>query len=189
MLLLFVILAVGLLGVSLIAAIYWQARSDQSRPVDAIVVLGAAQYDGRPSPVLRARLATAFDAWNQGLADVIIVTGGKLEGDRFTEAEASRNYLINLGVPENAILLENEAHSTEESLNGVAALMREHGMTTALFVSDGFHLFRTKYIADSLGIDGYGLPAADSPIMRYSPNEFFYVVREAAGIVQYWWNH
>jgi len=184
----FLFLAVLLLLLSLIAAIYWQARSDQARPVDAIVVLGAAQYDGRPSPVLRARLDTTLEAWKQGLAGVIIVTGGKQEGDRFTEAEASRDYLVANGVPESAILLENGGHSTEESLDGVAAIMRDQQLHSALFVSDGFHLFRAKYIADSLGIDGFGLAAADSPIAENSLDEFFYVLREAAAVVDYWWN-
>lgn len=184
---LFLCAAVVLLGASLVIAVYWQARSDQSRPVDAIVVLGAAQYDGRPSPVLQARLDTTLQAWNEGLAPWIIVTGGKLPGDRFTEAESSRNFLIDNGVPESAILLENEGHSTEQSLDGVAQLMDGHELHSALFVSDGFHLLRTKYIAKSLGINGYGLPADDSPISSYSADEFFYVLRESAGIVNYWW--
>jgi uncharacterized SAM-binding protein YcdF (DUF218 family) len=185
----FLFLAVVLLAGSLIVAIYWQARVDQGRQVDAIVVLGAAQYDGRPSPVLQARLDAALEAWNAGYAPLIIVTGGKLEGDRFTEAESSRNFLVDNGVPSSAILLENEGHSTEQSMDGVVRLMNQQGMHRALFVSDGFHLFRIKYIADHLGIEGFGFPATNSPISRYSGEEFFYVMREAAGVVDYWWNH
>lgn len=185
----FACLAVFLLGSSLVLAVYWQARSDQGRPVDAIVVLGAAQYDGRPSAVLQARLDTALEAWNKGYASLVIVTGGKQVGDRFTEAESSRNFLVDNGVPEDAILLENEGHSTEQSLESVAAMMKARDLHTALFVSDGFHLLRTKYIAKSLGIKGYGLPADGSPISRYSADEFFYVLRESAGIVDYWWTH
>ncbi|MGH2550202.1 MAG: YdcF family protein [Thermomicrobiales bacterium] len=184
---LFLCTATVLLGASLIVAVYWQARSDQARPVDAIVVLGAAQYDGRPSAVLQARLDTALEAWNAGYAPWIIVTGGKLQGDRFTEAESSRNFFVDNGVPESAILLENEGHSTEQSLDGVALLMSGHDLHSALFVSDGFHLLRTKYIAKSLGITGYGLPANGSPISKYSSDEFFYVLRESAGIVDFWW--
>ena len=119
----FALLAVFLLGVSLVTAIYVQAGRNQSRPVDAIVVLGAAQYDGRPSPVLQARLETALDAWNQGLAAVIIVTGGNLPGDRFTEAEASQMWLVDNGVPADSILLENASNSTEENITGVAEIM------------------------------------------------------------------
>lgn len=183
----FLCLATFLLGASLVLAVYWQARSDQGRPVDAIVVLGAAQYNGRPSAVLQARLDTTLAAWNAGYAPWIIVTGGKLPGDAYTEAETSRNFLVDNGVPESAILLENEGHSTEQSLDGVAEIMTGHQLHSALFVSDGFHLLRTKYIAKSLGIKGYGLPADGSPISRYSASEFFYVLRESAGIVDFWW--
>lgn len=183
----FVFAAVVLLGSSLVLAVYWQARSNEGHPVDAIVVLGAAQYNGRPSAVLQARLDTTLEAWRAGYAPWIIVTGGKLEGDAYTEAETSRNFLIDNGVPESAILLENEGHSTEQSLDGVATLMNEHQLHTALFVSDGFHLLRTKYIAKSLGIKGYGMPAGDSPISKYSADEFFYVLRESAGIADFWW--
>jgi uncharacterized SAM-binding protein YcdF (DUF218 family) len=185
----YVDLAHLLLGTSLVVAIYWQAGRDQSRPVDAIVVLGAAQYDGRPSPVLRARLETALDAWNQGLADVIIVTGGNQPGDRFTEAEASQIYLVDNGVPIDSILLENASASTEENFDGAAAIMEAEGLSTALIVSDGFHLFRAKYIAESHGIEAFGLPATGSPIDRWSISEFFYVLREAAAVVDFWWRH
>ena len=185
----FVLLAVFLLGASLIIAIYLQAGRDQSRPVDAIVVLGAAQYDGRPSPVLAARLESALDAWNEGLSDVIIVTGGNQPGDRFTEAEASYMWLVDRGVPSDAIRLENVSSSTEENIAGVAEIMEAEGLNSALIVSDGFHLFRAKYIADWYGIEGYGLPAENSPISRWSVSEFFYVLREAAAVVDFWWNH
>jgi vancomycin permeability regulator SanA len=183
----FLCAAVVLLGSSLVLAVYWQARSNEGHPVDAIVVLGAAQYNGRPSAVLQARLDTTLEAWNAGYAPWIIVTGGKQPGDVYTEAESSRNFLIDNGVPESAILLENEGHSTEQSLDGVAQIMTDHQLHTALFVSDGFHLLRTKYIAKSLGIKGYGMAADGSPISKYSADEFFYVLRESAGIVDYWW--
>ena len=185
----FVLLAVFLLGASLVIAIYLQAGRDQSRPVDAIVVLGAAQYDGRPSPVLAARLEAALGAWNEGLSDVIIVTGGNQPGDRYTEAESSYMWLVDRGVPSDAIRLENVSSSTEENFAGVAEIMQAEGLKSALIVSDGFHLFRAKYIADWYGIDGYGLPAGNSPIGHWSVNEFFYVLREAAGVVDFWWNH
>jgi vancomycin permeability regulator SanA len=184
---LFLCAAAVLLEGSLVAAIYWQARSDEGHSVDAIVVLGAAQYNGRPSAVLQARLDTTLEAWNAGYAPWVIVTGGKLPGDAYTEAETSRNFLVDNGVPESAILLENEGHSTEQSIDGVAQLMDQHQLHSALFVSDGFHLLRTKYIAKKHGIKGYGLAAENSPISRYSMDEFFYVLRESAGIIDYWW--
>ena len=183
----FLVLAGGLLGGSLVAAIYWQARLDQARPVDAIVVLGTAQYDGRPAPVLQARLDTTLAAWEQGLAPRIIVTGGRAEGDRYSEAEASATYLIDRGVPAAAILYESEGRTTAESMTVVGELFRDNGWETALFVSDGFHLFRVKMLGRDEGIVGFGTPATGSPIRAWSAGEFFYVLREAAAIVYIRW--
>jgi uncharacterized SAM-binding protein YcdF (DUF218 family) len=179
------VLAAGLLGGSLVVAIYMAARSDQERHADAIVVMGAAQYNGRPSPVLQARLDTTYRVWRDGVAPVIIVTGGKMPGDRFTESEASRDYLVDLGVPEEAILLENEGSTSQTSLQRVGTIARAHDIHTVVIVSDGFHLFRSKLIADRNGMDAYGEPAEDSPILRWTTTEFEYVVREAAGVIAY----
>jgi uncharacterized SAM-binding protein YcdF (DUF218 family) len=182
-LLLFVLVAPLLLGASLLGAIYWQARSDQTRPVDAIVVLGAAQYDGNPSPVLRARLDQAIAAYRAGNAPYIVVTGGRQPGDRFTEAQASRLYLIDQGIPERAILIESVGRTSWQSLQGVNRLMEAHGLHRVLLVSDGFHLLRVKLMARDLGLTAYGAPAKQSPIRPGSRTEFDYAVREAAGIV------
>ena len=178
-------LAVVLLLGSLVAAIYLAARSDGEQPVDAIVVMGAAQFNGRPSAVLRARLDTAFRVWDGGAAPVIIVTGGKMPGDAFTESEASRDYLVDLGVPDSAILLENEGRDSEGSLAGVAEIARERGFEDIMIVSDGFHLFRSKLIADDLGLDAAGVAAADSPIEPWSGTELDYILRETAAVIVY----
>jgi uncharacterized SAM-binding protein YcdF (DUF218 family) len=183
------VVAVFLLGGSLVAAIYWQARTDQTRPVEAIVVLGAAQCDGRPTPVLRARLDEAVDAYSAGMATLIVVTGGRQEGDRFTEAEASRNYLLDRGVPAEAILLENEGRSSWESMQGAGEILSARGVKRILLVSDGFHLFRLKVMARSLGFTAFGAPADDSPIQRDSSLEFDYMVREAGGVLYFLWRH
>ncbi|HEY8448636.1 MAG TPA: YdcF family protein [Thermomicrobiales bacterium] len=179
------VLAVALLSGSLLLAIFRQARLDQSQPADAIVVLGAAQYDGRPSPVLEARLETALAAYQAGLAPLIVVTGGRQEGDRFTEAETERAYLIDHGVPASAILSENEGRSSWESMQGVAAILDERDLTRVLLVSDGFHLFRLKLMARELGLTAYGIPARNSPIRPRSGAELDYVIREAAGVVAF----
>lgn len=184
----FVTLAAVLLPASLMAAIYWQARSDQTRPVDAIVVLGAAQYDGRPSPVLRARLDEALAAYEAGSAPLIVVTGGQQVGDRFTEAEAGRNYLIERGVPAAAILMEEQGSNSQQSLEGAAQLLKERRLHRVLLVSDGFHLLRVKLIARDLGLEPFGVPTADSPIEPWSGTELGYVIRETAGIVAYEWD-
>lgn len=182
------ILTPPVLGVALLGAIYWQARTDETRPVDAIVVLGTAQYNGRPSPVLRARLDRVVEVYVEGMAPLVVVTGGKREGDQFTEAEASRDYLVERGVPDSAILLEDEGRDSWESLQGVAEILESRGLSRVLLVSDGFHLFRVKKMAHDLGLTAYATAAADSPIRQGSGNEFSYMVREVAGIGKYVWD-
>jgi uncharacterized SAM-binding protein YcdF (DUF218 family) len=180
---LFLVVAITVCGFALLGAIYVQARSDQTRPVDAIIVLGAAQYNGRPSPILKARLDEALEAYKEGVAPIIVVTGGRQIGDQFTEAEASQDYLVDHGVPESNILLENDAHNSWQSMQGAAALLKDRGIARVLIVSDGFHLFRLKLMAKDLDLEAYGRPATDSPIKRNSGSEFSYSVREAGGVV------
>ena len=183
-LLLFAVLAATLAGVLLVAAIYRQARTDQATPADAIVVLGTAQWNGRPGPVLRARLDHALDLYRRGLAPVLVVTGGSMPGDAYTEAEAAAAYLTEQGVPPGAILFENEGRDTWESLGGVARLAADAGLGRLLFVSDGFHLFRVKLMARDLGLAALASPAPASPIRPGGGAEFAYAVREAGGVVE-----
>jgi uncharacterized SAM-binding protein YcdF (DUF218 family) len=152
------------------------------------VVLGTAQYNGRPSRVLRARLDETLAAYREGVAPLVVVTGGGLAGDAFTEAEASRDYLVDRGVPEGAILLENEGGDSWESMQGAADLLESRGLSRVLIVSDGFHLFRLKVMARELGLDAVARPATGSPIRQNSGTEFDYVVREAGGIVLFMWD-
>ena len=181
--LIFGTLAAGIIFAGLLAAIYWQARTDQARPVDAIVVLGTAQYNGQPGPVLRSRLDQALQLYHAGYAPVIVVTGGRAPGDQFTEAEASADYLAANGVPATAILRENEGRDTWQSLQGVASLLAGRSERRLLLVSDGFHLLRAKLMARDLGFTPYGSPAVDSPIRVGGPGELSFVVREALAIV------
>ncbi|MCC6792665.1 MAG: YdcF family protein [Thermomicrobiales bacterium] len=183
------VLAVALLGVSLFAAIYWQARSDQTGIVDAIVVLGTAQYNGRPSPALRARLDEVLAAYDAGVAPYIVVTGGKQPADVFTEAEASRDYLIEHGVPESAILMESEGRDSWQSMRGAAEALRRIDAERILIVSDGFHLFRLKLMARELGFSPIARGASDSPIRPNSGSEFDYIVRETAATVAFLVRH
>ncbi|GIW04628.1 MAG: membrane protein [Thermomicrobiales bacterium] len=182
---LFTMMASVSLALSLLLAIFWQARVNQAQPADAIVVLGAAQYDGQPSPVLQARLDTALLVYQRGLAPVIIVTGGRQAGDRFTEAESGRAYLVDHGVPSSAVLLENQGRSSWESMRGVAEILDREGLHRVLLVSDGFHLFRLKVMARELGITAYAVPAQRSPIRQGSSLELSYIVREAGGVVAF----
>lgn len=180
----FAMLTVSIGGALLVTAVWRQARTDQARPADAIVVLGTAQWNGYPGPVLRARLDHALDLYRQGLAPVLVVTGGRMPGDEFTEAEAAQAYLIEQGVPPEAILLENEGRNSWESMRGVRDLAASAGIGRVLLVSDGFHLFRLKLMARDLGLDAAASPATGSPIRPGSGGEFGYMVREAAGVVE-----
>ena len=158
------LVAIGLVTVYVTFRIWQQGTRDEQRPVDAIVVLGAAQYDGRPSPVFRARLDHAIGLYADGLAPMFVVTGGKIPGDRTTEAAVARAYAISHAVPAASIIGENDGRNTLESLQGVAALFRQRGMHTALFVSDRPHMLRVLRMARDLGIDAYGSPTTTSPL-------------------------
>jgi len=182
-------LGIGVLAFALASIAYYgvtlyqvhsTGTSDQTRPVDAIVVMGAAQYDGRPSPQLAARLDHALELWSQGVAPVMVVTGGNQPGDRFTEAEASANYLIAHGVPADAILQETHGHSSYASLDGVATMLREHGLFRILVVSDPFHSLRSRLIAQELGLVAYVSPTRTSPVRGSA--ETRRELEEAAGI-------
>jgi uncharacterized SAM-binding protein YcdF (DUF218 family) len=181
----FLVLAVPLLLGSLVGAIYWQARTDEAVRSDAIVVLGAAQWNGRPSDVLQARLDRALELYDDGYAPLIVVTGGKALGDAYTEAETGRNYLVDHGVPASAILEEDQSRDTWSSLLGVADVLRGTDVHSLLIVSDGFHLFRAEMMARHLGYEVHGSPATGSPIRAWSSTEFSYVVRETGGVLAF----
>lgn len=146
----------------------WQVwsvgRSDQSRSVDAIVVLGAAQYDGRPSPQLRARLDHALALWHQGRAPLIIVTGGKQDADRFTEAEVGAKFLEGSGVSINAIALENFGRTTRGSLLGVRGILDARGLHSLLIVTDPYHALRARLIAQDLDMQAFISPTRTSTV-------------------------
>ncbi len=128
------------------------SRRDSREPADAILVLGAAQYDGRPSPALRARLDHAADLFAEDVASVIWVTGGQQPGDRFTEASASSRYLIRQGVPADAVKLENQGANSYESLAAAARYLRREQRLDVLLVSDRWHSLRILSIATEVGL-------------------------------------
>ena len=157
-------LAVALVVVLATYRIWEQGARDEARPAGAIVVLGAAQYDGRPSPVFEARLDHAVGLYQQGYAPLLVMTGGKQLGDRVTEAEAGRQYALARGVPDAAILLEDEGRTTLESVDGVAALLAARGVDEAVFVSDPTHMLRVLRVASDAGLTAWGSPTRTSPI-------------------------
>lgn len=151
-------LLVAYLGITFVQ-VYRASRHDGARPAHAIVVLGAAQYDGRPSPVLQDRLDHALALYEDGTAGTIVLTGGRREGDRFTEATAGYNYLRELGVPDEALLKEVDGTSTYESLTAAARFLRQAGLTEVVLVTDGYHAYRVGAIADDLGLEASVSPS------------------------------
>ena len=143
--------------VTTLAMVSWYGSRDQARAADAIVVLGAAQYDGRPSPVLRARLDHGIALWQRGLAPRLVVSGGRGDGDTTSEAAVGRRYALRRGVPDSAILVEPDGRTTSASLRGVARLLGD-GARRVVLVSDGYHLLRLRILAGRHGLEPYTSP-------------------------------
>lgn len=150
------LLALGLLLLYLLVTFVqvWRAsRQEGARAADAIIVLGAAQYDGKPSPVLQDRLDHALELYEHGDATLIVVTGGRQAGDRFTEATTGYNYLRANGVPDEALLKEVGGTNSYESLSASARFLRDRGLVDVVLVTDGYHALRVGEIAEDLGLD------------------------------------
>jgi uncharacterized SAM-binding protein YcdF (DUF218 family) len=176
------LLCVALMEWTLYRNIRQQAAKDEARPADAIVVFGAAEYNGSPSPVLKARLDHTFDLEERGLAPVVITTGGKGGDPTYTEAGVSRDYLIQKGVAKEKILVDDRSESTYESVQAVAALLRQLHGKTCVAVSDGFHLYRVKLFFRAAGVTAYGSPAPNSPIEAVPYDRLLHSWREALSI-------
>ncbi len=164
---------------TLFQAIRAQAAKDEARPAGAIVVLGAAQYNGVPSPVLKARLDHAFELEEKGLAPVVITTGGKGGDPKFSEAGVGRDYLIQRGVAEDKVLSEDRGETTYESVQAVARLLNQRHEKNGIAVSDGFHLYRIKLMFREVGIHALGSPAPESPIEAITFDRTIHSLREA----------
>ena len=160
------------------AVLVWSSR-DEARPAQAIVVLGAAQYAGKPSPVLRARLDHAVDLWNRHFASLLILTGGTGSGDTTSEAAVGKNYAKKHGVPDSAILVENEGRTTSESMRAVAGMLEVRGLQSALLVSDPFHMLRLRILARRFGFTPYTSPTRTSPISPNREERWKYVFSES----------
>ena len=151
---------------------YWrvahQANADETRPADAIVVFGAAEYAGKPSPVYRARLDHAVTLYARGVAPVVITTGGAGGDPVHNEGEVGREYLLEHGVPEKSLIAETQSDDTSESAERVAVIMRRNNMHSCVAVSDGYHLFRIKRMMERQGVTVYGAPRPElKPLSRW----------------------
>ena len=167
-----------LLEVSLYKAIRRQAASDEARRAGAIVVFGAAEYNGRPSPVYKARLDHAFYLEEHGFAPLVITTGGSGGDPHYTEGGVGRDYLIQQGVAARKILAETHSDTTFQSVKAVTQMLKARGKSTCVAVSDGFHLYRIKLLFSSFGITAYTSPAPASPIEAEPFARALYSLRE-----------
>jgi len=169
----------------LYAAIRRQAGDDEARPAGAIVVFGAAEYNGAPSPVFKARLDHALELEDRRLAPAIITTGGSGGDPHFTEGGVARDYLIQQGVAEDKIFTETRSDTTYESVKAVAQILKQRQARTCIAVSDGFHLYRVKLMFRAVGITAYGSPAPNSPIEDDPTLRTLYSLREM-GVTTLW---
>ena len=160
-----VLVFAGIVYVCLNIVQVWSVgRSRDLREVDAIVVMGVAQYDGRPSPQLQARLDHVLTLWNKGVAKLVVTTGGNQPGDRFTEARASADYLIAGGIPESSISMEDIGSTTLQSLQGVVEILHSRGLSSVEIVTDPYHALRSRLIAQDLGLTAYVSPTENSAV-------------------------
>lgn len=159
--LLFLVVIIGYVTV-IYLRIVWQSGKDESRKTDAIVVFGAAEYVGRPSPVFKARLDHAAELYRRGLAPVVITTGGAGGDPKFSEGQVGREYLKSLGIADDHLIAETQSEDTAESARRVSTIMHANGMNTCLAVSDGYHMFRVKQMLAREGVTAYGAPRPNS---------------------------
>jgi uncharacterized SAM-binding protein YcdF (DUF218 family) len=165
----------------------WMGKDERPR-VDAIVVLGAAQYDGRPSAIYEARLEHAVELWRQRVAPVLVFTGGKGRGDRFTEGGSGARWATERGVPEGAVLTEERSRTTYQNLAGAKRVLEERdpgGRHRIVVVSDPFHMFRAVRQAADLGMDAYPSPTRTSPLSASRLKLTELVLREDLAIAGY----
>ncbi|MGH3906415.1 MAG: YdcF family protein [Pseudonocardiaceae bacterium] len=168
----------------------WQvARVDDRAGADIVVVLGAAQYDGKPSPVLSARLDHAARLWRSGVAPTIVTVGGRRAGDNFTEAQAGENYLTSYGVPADAVVPVEEGSDTLQSLQAVARRAGTEGWGSAVIVSDPWHSLRARTMAEDDGLDAWTSPTRSGPVVQTRQIQARSIAREGAALLYYRFTH
>ena len=181
-----ILLAVAVVYTSSLVMVLIVSQEDQRRPVDAIVVLGAAQYNGRPSPVLRARLDHALGLYRDGVAPLVVVTGGVGRGDTTSEAMVGERYLRAHGVPEGAAAAAGEGRTTKASMTAAAAWLRPRGVKRVLLVSDPFHMFRLRLEARRTSLEAFTSPTESSPISENPVLELRYLLAEGFKVPVAW---
>ncbi|MBY8858442.1 YdcF family protein [Nocardia sp. CA2R105] len=168
----------------------WQvARIDDYSHADAILVLGAAQYDGTPSSVFQARLGQAYRLFGKGIAPLVITVGGKRPGDEYTEAAAGKMYLTDHGVPADHVLAVQAGSDTLESIDAVAGAMRSRDLSSVVLVSDPWHSMRTRTMARDAGLDAWTAPTRTGPSVYTRESQFHGIARETVALLWYKLTH
>lgn len=168
----------------LTAEVMRDGRIDEPHTADCILVLGAAEYAGRPSPVYRARLDHAYQLFESGMAPLIITTGGSGNDPKYTEGQVGRDYLLSRGVPDVNLIAETQADDTDESTQRVSVIMRRNGLNSALLVSDAYHLFRAKRMMERQGFTTYISPRPES-VPKTVLGRYLAAAREAFSYLLY----
>ncbi|MDS1271218.1 YdcF family protein [Lipingzhangella sp. LS1_29] len=184
------LLALIVLLAILIPAVTWTrvwytARMDERPASDAILVLGASQYNGQPSPIFEARLQHAAELYQQGVAPAIVTVGGSQPGDNFTEGESGHNWLVDIGIPPDQVVGVGEGSDTLESIEAVAPVFEENDWTSAVIVTDPWHALRSLSIANDIGIEAASSPARSGPAVQSRELQLWYITRESASLMYY----
>lgn len=180
------VLVFAVVGVGFVAFRVWYvAREDDRRPADAIVVLGAAQYNGVPTNVFKARLEHAATLFEEGVSPLIITTGGSQPGDMYTEAGSGRAYLAELGIPPAAIYAVETGTNTKGSINAVAQTISSIGGESVVLVSDPWHSYRSRLMAEDVGLDARTSPTRHGPAVWTRENQIASIIRETGAVFWY----
>ncbi|HZB30124.1 MAG TPA: YdcF family protein [Streptosporangiaceae bacterium] len=184
-LLLLIIALIMLVPLVVAARVWYAARQDSHPKSDAIIVLGAAQYNGRPSPTLEWRLVHALRLYNRGVAPAIVTVGGKRPGDNYTEAVAGRRWLAARGVPKSKLIAVSAGYDTQTSLEAVGRRYRQLHWQSGVIVTDPWHSLRSRRMAADNGIDAAVSPTRSGPSVQTRDTQFHYIVRETGGYLWY----
>ncbi len=179
------VLATFLLVGSTALAIWWTARQDSRPASDAILVLGSAQYNGVPSSIFEARLEHAIALYEKDVAPTIVTVGGRAVGDRFSEAEAGRDYLVDAGIPPSAVLALPEGVDTLQSIRAAATEFEGRGWDSVVLVSDPWHAMRAERMAEDAGLAASSSPTRQGPAVQTRGTQFRYILRETAAYLLY----
>ncbi len=183
--LLSLIIVITLIFVGLIIKIYSQSGIDEAQKVDALVVLGASQWNEKPSPVFKARLDHALDLYQNHYSSKIILTGGIGKREKISESKVGRNYLMQKGIDDQNIFIEEIGHTSWQSLNQVAQILKNQNLNSVILVSHGFHIMRLKKMSKDLKIQAYASPVQRSSTIKNKTAEFKYILRESLVYILY----